>query len=472
MKKRLLQCFIFFHLSLSTSLAWAEDFSEAYVPTELEMWLPSFARIVAHLNEVDPTLSQLQEALNAKVTQEQRLLPTLSADANLVRGQSSSFEGNRENASNPRTTDLQLNLTLRQNIYNGGADWKKISLAESRVKLTQLRRVLLVRNHLRNWLRDTAGIHHQKKIVSYHVDAAGQAKALNLLASRKESSGFLGKRDLLDSQRELLRVEQESIVAANTLEELKGRLRMNYGAEFDDSTTPSFFQKIAKQNPQDQFNNNSRTNEGAPQIPSLLNLAIMRGEYESTVIDEGIAKSSRFTPRLDAIAQAGQTHRMEKVSENASGIVGSNGISGSWDSTRRWSIALAGEISMNPSNAFGQIEESRQKIKTAQLNQEKQVRETRLALETLRLKLKQTRMQKKSAEQLLSMTSQMREKNQRLFEAGELPIDRLIATQQDLNRDRIALAVVEHQELLLAMDLLLSEKWNLPPHAATMTGMP
>jgi outer membrane protein TolC len=450
--------------------AWAEEISEEQFPAELAAWQPSLAAVTAHFNAADASQSQWQEALTATNTQKQKFLPTVSAGANLSRGQSRYFESNNEVGSTPRASELQLNLTLRQNIFNGGADLKRISAAEFRTRSARLKRILSLRNHIRSWLRDIAGIHHQKRVLAFHLDASRQAKALNHLAARKESSGFLGKRDLLDSQRELLRVEQESMIAENSLEELKTRLHRNYGIEFDDNSKFDSFLRFVNYNPVDTITIDSKITSNSATLASLLNVAIARTETQTITADSGIGESARLSPRLDAVAQASQNRRLD--GREATSGASSSASSGNFDSSRQWSLALVGEITLNPPTTFGVVEEGRQRVQSAKLNEEKSIRDAISGIENTRLKLKQTRQQKKSAEQLVAITGQMREKNQRLFEAGELSIDRLIAAQQDLNRDRISLASIEYEELLLAMDLFLCDKWNLPPRTSSSPSLP
>ncbi|NBW82241.1 TolC family protein, partial [bacterium] len=355
-------------------------------------------------------------------------------------------------------------------LFNGGSDFQRIGAAELRARSARLRRVLALRNHVRSWLRDLARIHHQKKILAFHLDATRQAKALSQLAARKESSGFLGKRDLLDSQRELLRVEQESMIATNTLEELKTSLRLTYGTKFDENSKSEGFLRFAGFKSVDSISTDPKNPAHSETLPALLNILIARTETESATADSGIGEAGRFSPRVDAVAQASQNRRLSGV-ESTTGA-GTAAAAGRFDSSRQWSLSLVGEISLNPPTSFGVVEEGRQRIQTAKLNEEKSMRDTIFAFEKTKLKLQQTRLQKKSAEILVSMTGQMRDKNQRLFEAGELSIDRLIATQQDLNRDRISLASIEFEELLFAMDLFFCEKWNLPPPASTTASLP
>lgn len=121
---------------------------------------------------------------------------------------------------------------------------------------------------------------------------------------------------------------------------------------------------------------------------------------------------------------------------------------------------------------FGAVEESRQRLASAEMLLTKSRDENKLALENTLLRLRQVRDRKKSAQELVEITTQLRDKNHRLFEAGELSIDRLIASEQDLNRDKISLAVVEFDELKLTIDASLSEIWLLEPSSSNTQVQP
>lgn len=213
-------------LSLNSALQPASALAaESTLPEPLRPWQPHIEQILSHFMRTNISAGRLQEAVASSQTQKQKFLPSLTAGMNINRGKTSLFDDGKEISSRTSANDLQLNITLRQNVYNGGTDLARLNLAQTREQLAELKLIQAQRSFVRSWLKDIAGINHQLRILGYHTAALERAKALNQLAARKEASGFLGRRDLLDSQRELLRVEQEKQMAQSTLREFFDRHR-------------------------------------------------------------------------------------------------------------------------------------------------------------------------------------------------------------------------------------------------------
>lgn len=432
-------------------------------PKQLKPWQSQIEIVLSHFSSINPSEGAWSESTAGLQTQKQKLLPTLSAGVNLNRSQSRLYDGNTELSSTGPSNDLQLNLSIRQNLFRGGADLKQLTIAERKERLTFLKHIQAQRQYVRGWLKDVAGILHQTKILSFHVEAAKQAKALNALAARKEASGLLGRRDLLDSQRELLRVEQENLNAQNTLSELIERHKLSYRFDAPQKLNREDFVIFARSVLAD-----AKQSSVAQRDPnfyeSLIPIAIAQLEKQMAQEDLLLAGYNRLSPRIDAVGQMGQNRSLNGMSTSVNRSSISNQ---SANSSQSWSVALTGEISLNPPVAFGAVEENRQRVATAQRSEQQTRENLGLALETTLLRLQQVRQQKSSIQRLVSITEQLQDKNQRLFEAGELSIDRLIASQQDLNRDKISLANIEFEELKLSMELSFCEFWNLAPTAGT-----
>jgi outer membrane protein TolC len=72
---------------------------------------------------------------------------------------------------------------------------------------------------------------------------------------------------------------------------------------------------------------------------------------------------------------------------------------------------------------------------------------------------------------LVEATTKIREQNQRLFEAGEISLDRVILSQQELDRDRKILVTLTNEENLLRAEMGLSTLWSLPPNSSSAAGL-
>lgn len=457
-------------LSLHVALKPASVLAaESTLPEPLRPWQPQIEQILLHFMRTNVSAGRLQEAVASTQTQKQKFLPTLAAGVNLSRGQTSLFEDGKEVGSRTSANDLQLNITLRHNVYNGGTDIARLKLAQTKERLAELKLIHAQRSFVRSWLKDVAGINHQLRILGYHSAALERAKALNQLAARKEASGFLGRRDLLDSQRELLRVEQEKQMAQNTLREFLDRHRSFFGLEKPESVDRRPFEFLRQTRLVSLVSETNATQEVARVLDSLMPVLMAETDKKITDAELKLSTGGRFTPRVDALAQAGQTQRLSNSNEtNAVGLSQANQS----DSSRSWTLAITGEVSLNPTVSFGAVEESRQRLASAEMLLTKSRDENKLALENTLLRLRQVRDRKKSAQELVQITTQLRDKNHRLFEAGELSIDRLIASEQDLNRDKISLAAVEFDELKLTIDASLSEIWELEPSSSNTQVQP
>jgi outer membrane protein TolC len=459
-------CFLLSAIFTLTARAQTADNAsreQTMLPTELNIWQPQIYDVLRHYARTNVNEGVREEAGAAVKTQRQKFLPTISAGFNINRDKTSFFNNDQEKYSQSPATDLQLNVTLRQNLYNGGSDSGKLALSDKKLLLSELRLTHGTRRHVRAWLKDVAAILHQQRILSYHSNAVARATALNKLAKRKESSGFLGKRDLLDSERELLRTEQENISAQNTLKEVTERHRLFFGIAAPAGISVKNFESLHQTKISAAPSANVQ-----PYVQSLLPVVI--SDLEKRIADEElkISSSGRFTPRLDAVAQTGKGYKLDGQPQQI--LTTSGAAFGKTDSTRSWSIGLTGELTLNPSVSFGLVEESRLRLSTSQKSNTKIVEDNTLALSNSLLRLEQVRARKRSFESLVAITTQLRDKNQRLFEAGEISIDRLIASEQDLNRDKISLAVIDLEDLKLTIDLSLSELWGLEPSSAAAQG--
>lgn len=428
------------------------------LPQQLTHLQAQINAVRSHFALTDADEGRFNESKAAVRAQEQKFLPSVSGGVNFNRGKTLFYQDGNEKNSPDAAARLQLNVSLRQNIYNGGTDSGKLSVSRKKMLLAELRLVHAFRRHIRAWLKDTAAILHQQKLLSYHSAAAERAASLNRLAKRKEASGFLGRRDLLDSERELLRTEQDSISSRQNLDRMMSRHKALYGTAKVDGAGFKDFEGLR----QIKISSSSAA-ELQPNVLRLLPVRIAALEKSIAADETKYASSGRFSPRLDAAAQAGQDFNLTK-GQSQSGQTGTTSALQT-DSSRSWSVTLTGEVTLNPAVSFGLVEESMLRASTADKSFVKVAEENTLGLSETLLRLQQVRARKKNFEALVSVSSQLRDKNHRLFEAGELSIDRLIASEQDLTRDKVTFAAIEIEELNLSVDVSLAEQWGLETSA-------
>jgi outer membrane protein TolC len=436
------------------------------LPIPLQFWATHIEEVLLHFatrNTAAGALAETQASVNAR---EQVFYPSVSTGIQLNRGQTRLYDGGTEINSSAPESNVQLSLSTRLNLFRGGADLKNLTLAQRRQAIAAFKNQVAVRSHVRAWLKDVARIDYQKRVLELHAQANQQAVALNKLALRKEASGFLGKRDLLDSQRELLRVEQDTQSAQQTLQELITRHIRLYGVKSPESIPQSGFKKLESFQKVDAFQNGS-----ASQLSTLLPVMITQLEADVAAKEQALASMVRFSPSIDASAQASHSQLLTSSSGQNAQIAGPTaGSSGRSTSSRNWSISVSGTLSLNPPTAFGAVEESVQRLTIAKQAEQRALDQVSLSLESSVLKIKQLRERFKKLQELASVTKQMWDKNQRLFEAGELSIDRMISSQQELNRDQLSLAATEFEGLLLNIDFVFLNTWDLPPESSVSAG--
>ena len=444
------------------------ELNAGYFPVELSQLQKEIEIVLRHAQGQDVSFGQLQEATAATQTQEQRWYPVLSANGSLSRSKTTYLEDAQETFSTTPGKDLQYALNLRQNIFSGGSDLKKNELARQREALASLRFVLTSRQLIRRWLRDVVTLQYRKALVGFADETVRQAIALDSLARRKEASGFLGKRDLLDSQRELLRTRQQAQVAQHRLTESIERHKRDFAIEHPENLAEVALAPIFKRSEDSLRKDANSLSESLTN--RCLTMLSAQLESETAQLDLQVASSSRFGTRLDAVANAGESRQLSGTFEKTSAT--SLQSKAASNRSQSWSIALNAEVSINPPSTFGLVEESRARLATARLSEAKTREGLMSGTLNALLRLKQIAEQKKLAVSLVEVTQNLFDKNQRLFDAGEVTIDRLIQTQQDLDKDKQALATLANDEKLLALDLTLALTWQLPVVDITSSSAP
>ena len=190
------------------------------------------------------------------------------------------------------------------------------------------------------------------------------------------------------------------------------------------------------------------------------------GLQKNIAAQEGsITTGSRFSPRIDATAGFNENRSLiaRKMSD-AEGALANR--------TQGWNLAVTGEVSLNAPTTFGALEESAARLITAKQNESRTQRDILIGISSATIRLKQTSDLRQVAERLVTATGNVREQNRRLFEAGEISLDRLILSQQDLDRDRKSLVSAVSEENLLRLELALSALWQIPPSNTSTAALP
>lgn len=438
-------------------------FDRGHLPAELTTLKEEIASVLAHTGKADPSEGQWLQALAAQDTQSQKWFPVVSVQSGLSRSQTRYLKDNEQISNADPQTNLQFGVNLRQNIFSGGADWKRQTLTQLKSTTALLQHIETKRKILKQWLRDLIQIQFYDDLVKFSAEAQQQAIQLNQLAQRKEASGFLGKRELLDSEREVLRTLQELESNNNKLSEMESLHLQKFGISNKDIIKRGAVNSLLKHS--DLYLSSAPDEVAQKQLAESLPWLIGELQQNIAAQEGSITTRSRFSPRIDATAGFNENRSLiaRKMSD-AEGALANR--------TQGWNLAVTGEISLNAPTTFGAIEESAARLITAKQNESRVQREILIGISSATIRLKQTSSLRRVAERLVVATRNIREQNRRLFEAGEISLDRLILSQQDLDRDRKSLVSAVSEENLLRLELALSDLWQIPPSNNSIAALP
>ena len=427
------------------------------LPKELIPLKNEIDTVLQYASRTDLSQHRWQQARSATQTQQQKWYPTLSVQGGLSRDGSDTDVGKSTTAS-----QFRYGVTARQNLFSGGTDAKKQEILSSREQISKLEYLSAQRNFVKLWLKELQQFQYHRELVKFSEEAQQQAHQLNQLAQRKESSGFLGKRELLESEREVIRTQRDLQSNRDKLAEVNMRHSRSFGITDLNIIKKNQIQSLLKYS--DQF---LQAEAGVVTEKTLLQSlpwAIARMESHLAQQDLELAQGGRFSPRIDASAQLSENRNWGSQSAQSQTVA--------TDRSRSWSVSLSGEIVLNPPITFGALAESAAKLEAVKTEQERVRQELETTLALSLQQLKQLTQQRQSVARLVAATTNLRQQNQRLFEAGEIPLDKLILSQQELDRDKRALVSIESEENALRIELALSELWNIPPSRNTNTIIP
>ncbi len=432
------------------------------LPIELIPLKAELASIYQHFRSADPTHGRMLESEASRNAQKQRWLPVFALQSTVDRSEQKFFANGAEINSTAPQTNLQYGFNIKQNLFSGGQDLKKGEMLKLSETAAQLRHQLAWKTTAKNWILDAIQIQFYRELVAFSEEAHQQALQLNRLAQRKEASGFLGKRDLLESEREVLRTSEELQKNKSNLLQLTQTSFLRYGARNDPLSKNKVLAPLLRVS--DSLISLPTTQIVDTQAPQSLPWRIAQTEMKIAEQDISRARFTRFAPSIDA--SAGFTESKELDAKGSATSTTTNA-----DKSQQWSVALSGTLQLNPPLTFGAVEEARQRLLTARQNETREQREVSLSLsssiERLRIVLERLKVTTK----LVEATTKIREQNQRLFEAGEISLDRVILSQQELDRDRKILVTLTNEENLLRAEMGLSTLWSLPPNSSSAAGL-
>lgn len=431
------------------------------LPKELKPAQRAIENVLSYTDQTDPTRGQWLEAQAAFSTQFYKWFPTVSSDAKLARSKERTLQNSSEISSPSATEQLQFGINLRQNLFAAGADLKKQDVLNRASISAYLKHISARKQTVRRWMNEVIRYDHLTKLIQLNEEAQKQAQQLNVLAQRKEASGFLGRRDKLDSDREVLRTLQELEKNKSALARIQRAHLQTYGFPVETVGGLAAFkelQKLAEQYIQ------------VPDVAELVqrhiskSLALSIAQLETSIAEGRLSSSirSRLSPRIDLFAGLSERRNLEPDQT----------AQGQPNRAQVWQFGVTAELQLNPPQTFGSVQESSAQLSSARTRQVGVIRDLQSTLTDSFERFRQLSLETATAERLMAVTQTIRDQNQRLFEAGMISIDRLIVSQQDLDRDKKLVLSSQRDQAILGIDLALSDVWQLSPSGSGTDNSP
>ena len=425
-------------------------------------------------------------------------LPTFSADAST--GPSKSYKRNESgliNSEENATWNSKAGVAMKQNIYQNGATELSVKQGqfqvESAILVAQQAKLklrvgmvvdLLRISFLRSRLRES-----QKLLL--------QAQDLEKIASRKQKSGLLGVRDLLETRRELFRTRSEVSDASGEVMKAAAAFNRNYkldtfairldarGTESRAMQPQKNFEKIEKDLQEVSSLERKKiagvlgSTEASEKDFQFIELAkmpkpqwkyeilqplfqsnvtgkIRRREVQTAQFDLEFASQKEYRPSLDFLAGADYSLYDNR---NASATV-AKALPDS-DITMYGRLSFSMQLYGPQSSA--QAKEQLEKLQRSTLLLSDFERSFEDAVQQ-ELEKYMALLQKAYLQRELSrMSEDLRDKNVRLFEAGEFDVLNVISSQQDLSKQAQQYLEIDNQLNVSALNLLVGKELGYYP---------
>lgn len=375
-------------------------------------------------------------------------LPSVALNASHDRNWSQSTLDGRVLGSTQSSQGSGLSIGARQNLFSGFSDVRKLANARRSLAGNDLEQ-RSARTSL-EWRVLDALLVLTAKQATLELKRADvtQARELEGISERKAQSGLLRPKDRLDSRRETVRVAGDALT---TEEELALRVRL-FNLQFrlgQNAVKVESLPGIARELsaalpavvPALEENALAEASFKASSGARRLELELQNREAEAAV-----ARVQRFAPSIDLSGSVGLA---SVDAAAASTLPGSKA-----DLRRSASLSVGASVSLfNPlawAQAEAQVARLREQESARGLRVESHLRRSVELLAQCRSLARRLR----EAGELSRITADIRDKNRRLFEAGQLDTLRMIESQQEWSRTQeqeIALSS-EFRRQLLALE--------------------
>jgi|GEM_PF-4434658 len=364
-------------------------------------------------------------------------LPTLGLSAST--GPSRTWQWNNGglmNRDDRATWNTQGGVSLRQNLWAGGltrlrTDSTELRLEAGRIDTRRTQSALTL-----SLAQDLARILSAVRSLKEDTIILDQARRLESIATRKNKSGFLGSKELLDTQREALRSEFSLRNARARLAERIALFNRAYHLKEQALTEERALALAPKLDALTRAP--EETLAGVDFLANNLDLKVSEFSLQAVDKDVESARVQRLSPSLDLSAGLnGTLYDNGNVAREARGLAPDRGLNASGQLSFSMNVfapsanAAATEAIARKATVLGERARAEDALRRAaeQLRAERALLVAQIA----------------DQRRLLATTEDLFQKNTRLFEAGTFDVLAVIASQQTVARDRQTLVDLEGQ---------------------------
>ncbi len=341
--------------------------------------------------------------------------------------------------------NAQVGLNASLNLYNGVTQLR-VAAAKNGVQAGNLELESTQASLATGMARELVTIWRQWRSLVESESLLAQAQVLQKIAQRKQKSGFLGTKELLEADRETVRSQSERNAATASLENRIALFNSRYRLA---STPLQVTQLAAFEKLLEQLAERSRTlaaeNAPAQQLENRsLDLRRSQLELATSEIQQTIARRERFGLSLDALAG---------VSNRFLDTVNTPEAARALAPERNLNLYAQLSLSVNvfAPQASATAEVARLRTQQAVVLEAQQKDDIALFLLNIKQQWPILMESQEFNSKLVTMSEDLRSKNTRLFEAGEIDTFLVIAGQKELALQKQALSAAQARIYDLAL---------------------
>jgi outer membrane protein TolC len=426
--------------------------------TDLQLLIQEAEQQDPNLNMANAVSSEKKAAVE---TAQADFLPTakLSADS----GPRRTYEWKSRNQVSKTegwTWNHQLSGSANWNLLNGGLSQNKNTATQNDLELAALD-LQKARSELYSRIfSKIVALDLSNQKVTLRKAQLSQAQELQSISQRKSKSGFFGRKELLEAQRETARAEVEWFNAKKDLERqiFEFNLETHLNRHFVTLTKLAELTANLKKILIKEMQNFSEN----PLIPNLASeknsiaLSSANLTAQNTAIESASMRVSRWSPSLD-LSMGGQYVFLDNSNLESA--------QKSLSPDRRFTPYAQLSLSVNvfAPTASAKITELAERELTQKIRTERVLSELQINLKKVPDQLKNLKETLQMQSRLIALSEELLQVNKRLFDAGVLDLRSVIISTQELSNQKEKSVDLEQKSYELGLTLVKALHFGLTP---------